>query len=492
MGQTNSTLAHSPPPPPPPPPPPSSSSSSSPKMPSLEDLRDIPQRILATTNKALGDIGGTLVSIAKPVVSSLPGRKGSSPPAPLLPPPPPPSFSSQALLWTRRNAGRIALGTVLLGVAVVVGSMANKARRNYRRQKSKLRVVRAADGSRREIIVVTNVATIEGEALALSLEERGFIVFVGVPNESAAEETHGWGRPDIHPVIVTDYSDFEALADAVSGFLEKQNYALQEASLSEAEAASESSSSSFMLVGNEHLPPPLVNDTKIERADGQDTMNVSNLSISPLFRLSAVVINPQEAVVGSIDTVSVLAWRRCLDINVTGTILTTQLFLSLFKSNPTLPAPRRSPRLIFITSVITGTIGLPRQSALCASHHAITSIADSLRREVQHKGIDVVCLRAGIMESSRQLKPKPVAANVGALEVWSWSANPVELLKSTFRQPSTSQALCDATFDALMAPKPALSQLIGHASYVYSFVGWAVPNRVIDKSIQHVSSTKAI
>lgn len=65
-----------------------------------------------------------------------------------------------------------------------------------------------------------------------------------------------------------------------------------------------------------------------------------------------------------------------------------------------LAKPRRSPRLIFISSAITGSIGFPFQSAICASHHAVESIADSLRREVKSQGIDVVCLRPGIADRS--------------------------------------------------------------------------------------------
>lgn len=65
-----------------------------------------------------------------------------------------------------------------------------------------------------------------------------------------------------------------------------------------------------------------------------------------------------------------------------------------------LAKPRRSPRLIFVSSAITGSIGFPFQSAICASHHAVESIADSLRREVKSQGIDVVCLRPGIADRS--------------------------------------------------------------------------------------------
>lgn len=48
-----------------------------------------------------------------------------------------------------------------------------------------------------------------------------------------------------------------------------------------------------------------------------------------------------------------------------------------------------------------GNIALPYYSAACASHHAIISIAHSLRREIQHLGIDVVCLETGVPAALR-------------------------------------------------------------------------------------------
>ncbi|KAF9360095.1 hypothetical protein BGX26_010532 [Mortierella sp. AD094] len=503
MGQSNSTLANTPP---------SQPSSLPSSMPSLEDIRDVPHRILSTTNKALGDLGGTIVSIAKPVISSLPGRK-KTPPVPLLPPPPPPSVASQIALWVRANPGKAVLGAVFITAAVIGGSFTYKAGKTHQKQTKKRKIVRGTDGTKRELVVVTNVATTEGAVLALDLDECGFIVFAGVPDQSKADEVLSWGRADIHPVIITDpsnASDLDNMISRVSIFLDEHNDSLHGAHESavssiklEATGSSTpsfpspvfSTSSSFMLVDDE-APIPSAGDTQVAVAEAERSEFVpTQQSIGKhhrnetQFRLSAVIVNPHETVVGSIEDLDVEAWRQCLDINVTGTILVVQRLLPLLKNTLTLSTPRRSPRVILITSAIAGNIGLPNQSAICASHHAITSVADSLRREIQHKGIDVVSIRLGIMESSRSTVAQKIKiVNAGSVGLFSSSyTNPIEFLKSAFKQPLTSQALCEATFNAVIDANPPITQAVGRGSFEYSFVGWAAPKRVIDWSIRRAA-----
>ncbi|KAI1317196.1 hypothetical protein EDD11_008888 [Mortierella claussenii] len=395
-------------------------------LPSLDSLRYTTAQFADATNKALADAGGTLASVggamahmgesivsaAKPVLSSIPGLKGSSRSSgPLLPPPPPPSILSQVIHWTRRNPGKAVLGAAILGVTIVGGSLAARV---HRRQLKKLRIIKGTDNSKREIIVITNVATVEGAALAQDMEMQGFIVFVVVGNQMEADKVLGWGRADIHPVVVSDLSDLndvQRLFSRVSAFMDDHNSDLLGDPMGTGSSFSSPvalTSSSFIMVEDETLSPPLALNSNAHTASlkqEQDTAHLKkaeSLSISePQYRLSAVIINPQEAMRDSIANLDVEAWRRCLDVNVVGAIQVSQQFLPMLKRSLPPHHPSRSPRLIFITSVITGSMGLPHQSALCASHHAISSIADSLRREVQYDGINIVCLKPGILGNPR-------------------------------------------------------------------------------------------
>lgn len=64
--------------------------------------------------------------------------------------------------------------------------------------------------------VITNIASLEGTVLALDLEQRGFIVFVCVPNQATADIIQRWQRADIHSVIVPDLSNVRLQSLAVT------------------------------------------------------------------------------------------------------------------------------------------------------------------------------------------------------------------------------------------------------------------------------------
>ncbi|KAF9320463.1 hypothetical protein BG003_006060 [Podila horticola] len=522
MGQVNSTEAsqptfHNPPPPPPP--------SSTSSIPSVDDLRDMTSRILASTNDAVKNLRENIPTIELP--SLFPASSSTSPSSS--------SSSSMAdegsssidnlgsltsspvvvmtddhqllvyssfadnsgdsvtdlirihyqlsIKWVRKNAVMVAVGVVALGVAMTVGTVAVRASRAHRQRVRKARVLRGKDGAKREVVVVTNVSTLEGVALALSLEQQGFIVFVGVPSQAKADEVEQWQRTDIHPVIVdaAKPTPVEDLVRAVSSFLDQKNSSLlgggpnsTSSSVIYEEELSESIAN-IQLVSPEHTLKSVSEAEAKRRHHGKTD--------SPLFRLAAVIVNPHSAVVGSIEKVNLDEWRQSIDSNVTGTVIAAQKFMPLLRRTLALAKPRRSPRLILLSSAITGSIGFPYQSAICASHHAIESITDSLRREIKPQGIDVICLRLGVADTSfrKEWGGKANAGGVGLLS----TLDPTQFLKSAFKSSSTTtSALCEATYDAITLKKPSTNIRIGKGSLAYSFVGWAAPRYVVDWSIK--------
>lgn len=104
--------------------------------------------------------------------------------------------------WVKENPMQVAMGAVALGAALVVGTMAVNGIQAHRQKQRRLRVLRGKGDAKREVVVVTNVSTLEGASLALSLNQEGFVVFVGVPNQTRADEVEQWGEADIRPVIV--------------------------------------------------------------------------------------------------------------------------------------------------------------------------------------------------------------------------------------------------------------------------------------------------
>jgi len=268
MGQVNSTQASSSQPvvdPLPPTPPPSSSSSTSASLPSVEDMRNLTNRILASTNDALKNLRENMPSLELPtVLSSSSSSSSSASDNPLsagldtaagaqemaavnaanmtdglgFSTDPTPalvvaggdqqqvliyrSFGDQSqgregssvtdlikihyqlsVDWVKSNAMTVTLAAVGLGTVLIVGTVAVKAVQAHRREKRRLRVLRGQDGRvKRELVVITHLGTLEGASLALSLEQDGFIVFGGVADATKVAEVEKWGRPDILTVVV--------------------------------------------------------------------------------------------------------------------------------------------------------------------------------------------------------------------------------------------------------------------------------------------------
>ncbi|KAG0258640.1 hypothetical protein BG011_003166 [Mortierella polycephala] len=385
--------------------------------------------------------------------------------------------------WVKDNAKTVAVGVIALSVAMVVGTVAVNTIRAHRQKMRRLRVLKSREGAKREVVVLTSVATLEGASLALSLNQEGFIVFVGVPSQADAEQ---WGRADIHPAIVdtTKANTVEDLVKSVSTFLDQSNGillggspALTSSSIILQEELT-SSTANIQLVNPEQNALTDVSAAEANRRHHGKTD-------SPLFRLVAVIVNPHSSVVASIEKVDLEQWRQSIDSNITGTVIAVQKFMPLMRRTLALAKPTRSPRLVILSSAVTGSIGFPYQSAICASHHAIESIADSLRREVKDHGVDVICLRPGIADRQFRIEwgAKPVKDNVGGLGLLT-AMNPVALLRSSFKSKTTTLALCDAVYDAITSKRPASNVRVGSGSLSYSFVGWAVPRYVVDWSIK--------
>ncbi|KAI1316388.1 hypothetical protein EDD11_010030 [Mortierella claussenii] len=387
--------------------------------------------------------------------------------------------------WAKNNPKKAAMGALGLVTAVVIGTVAMNALKAHREQRRRLRVLKGKDGEKREAIVILNVATLEGTALALSLEQEGFVVFVGVPNQVRADEVEHWGRADIRPVVVDmkKTNPVDHLVKAVSSFLDQHNGVLlgdnpiitSEPTIYQEELSS--STANIRLINPEHTLKSL-SDAEAKRRHNSQTDG-------PLYRLAAVILNPHSVALGSIEKVDLELWRHSIDANITGTVIATQKFLPLLRRTLALTKPRRSPRVIFISSAITGSIGFPYQSAICASHHAIESIADSLRREIKPQGIDVICLRPGITDRSfrKEWSDKHGKAYAGQLGLFN-TMDPTKILKTVFQSASTTSMLCDVVYDSITSKKPASCTRVGNGSLSYSFVGWAVPRYLVDWSIK--------
>jgi NAD(P)-dependent dehydrogenase (short-subunit alcohol dehydrogenase family) len=112
--------------------------------------------------------------------------------------------------------------------------------------------------------------------------------------------------------------------------------------------------------------------------------------------LAGLVNNAGIAVGGPVLELAAGEFRRQMDVNVIGPIISTQAFGPLLGSDPSPKGPKG--RIVMISS-LAGKNGNPLMSAYSASKHAIEGLSESLRREMMLFGIDVVIVAPGAVKT---------------------------------------------------------------------------------------------
>jgi NAD(P)-dependent dehydrogenase (short-subunit alcohol dehydrogenase family) len=125
--------------------------------------------------------------------------------------------------------------------------------------------------------------------------------------------------------------------------------------------------------------------------------------------LTGLVNNAGIAVAGPVLELAADEFRRQMDVNVIGPIISTQAFGPLLGSDPSLKGPKG--RIVMISSV-AGKSGNPLASAYSASKHAIEGLSESLRREMMLFGIDVIIVAPGAVKTPIWSKAEDVDISV--------------------------------------------------------------------------------
>src|ERR1700694_4443550 len=223
---------------------------------------------------------------------------------------------------------------------------------------------------------------------------------------------------------------------------------------------------------------PLIFDVTDEAAvlaaarEGRNSLNGETLA--------GLVNNAGIAVAGPVLELAADEFRRQMDVNVVGPIITTQAFGPLLGSDPSLKGPKG--RIVMISSV-AGKNGNPLMSAYSASKHAIEGLSESLRREMMLFGIDVVIVAPGAVKT-------PIFSKAEEVDISAYRNSPFfpaleRIRKFMLHLGETglpAEKIAERIADALTSASPKVRYQIT-PDPMRHLVTAVLPKRMVDKII---------
>ncbi len=197
--------------------------------------------------------------------------------------------------------------------------------------------------------------------------------------------------------------------------------------------------------------------------------------------LAGLVNNAGIAVPGPVLELSADEFRRQMDVNVIGPIISTQAFGPLLGVDASLKGPKG--RIVMISSV-AGKNGNPLTPAYAASKHAIEGLSESLRRELMLFGIDVVIVAPGPVKTPiwtkgqqefdmGKYKNSPYLPSMQKVTAYMQHLNSIGL---------PPERIAEVVHDALTLPKPKVRYQVAPDPMRHLITN-VLPKRMVDKII---------
>jgi NAD(P)-dependent dehydrogenase (short-subunit alcohol dehydrogenase family) len=197
--------------------------------------------------------------------------------------------------------------------------------------------------------------------------------------------------------------------------------------------------------------------------------------------LAGLVNNAGIAVTGPVLGLSADEFRRQMDVNVIGPIISTQAFGPLLGVDQSLKGPKG--RIVMISSV-AGKNGNPLTAPYCASKHAVEGLSESLRREMMLFGIDVIIVAPGPVKTPIWVKGQsdldtarynnsPYLASMQKVTAYMAHLDSIGL---------PPENIAEVVYDALTLPKPKVRYQIA-PDPMRHLITAVLPKRMVDRII---------
>ena len=197
--------------------------------------------------------------------------------------------------------------------------------------------------------------------------------------------------------------------------------------------------------------------------------------------LDGLVNNVGSSFSGPLLVQSVVDFRRQVEINLIGMFAVTRAFAPLLGAEPTLTGTKG--RIVNISSV-GGRMGPPFLGAYAAAKHGVEGFSESLRRELQLVGIDVVIVAPGSVATAIWDKAEALPLGHVAGTIWEKPYRTfIEWLVENGRKGLTPEQVGEVIATALTTPRPKTRYEAIKGRFANATLPSLLPKRTVDRLI---------
>jgi NAD(P)-dependent dehydrogenase (short-subunit alcohol dehydrogenase family) len=270
-------------------------------------------------------------------------------------------------------------------------------------------------------VLVTGSSTGIGRATALRLDAAGWRVFAGVRKEEDADSLRAAGSERLTPVML-DVTDAEAISAAAASLGDELGSA----------------------------------------------------------GLDGLVNNAGVAIPSPLETMPIDAFRRQVEVNLTGQVAVTQAMLPLIRS--------ARGRIVFVSS-IGGRIAFPLTGAYHAAKFGIEAVGDVFRQELRRWGISVSVVEPGSIDTpiwdSGERAADQIGGDVEAREELYGKAiaSYRKLTRKLAERGIEPDKVAEVVEQALSASRPRSRYLVGLDARTQARIKPLIPTRIWDRIV---------
>jgi NAD(P)-dependent dehydrogenase (short-subunit alcohol dehydrogenase family) len=174
-------------------------------------------------------------------------------------------------------------------------------------------------------------------------------------------------------------------------------------------------------------------------------------------------------------------FRHQLEVNLVSVLIVTKAFVPLLGTDRSL---RGRPGRIINMSSVSGKSGPPFVGAYAASKHGLEGFSESLRRELQLYGIDVIIIGPGPI--STPIWDKAEAADIAAYANTDYVESARRAREYMIRNGKNGlppEKVGEVVWQALTSPNPRVRYAVVGRDFLRRFIQGLLPKRVIDRIV---------